>query len=92
MDGTKMPPSCPQPDSFVASFDMSEDCLHLVVYQPVAVNRGEINDDIPVVVWIHGGSFIAGSASAPGLNGRQFANANGVIVVVIQVRPSSVSV
>lgn len=80
LDGTKLPPSCPQPDSFAASSTMSEDCLSIVVYQP----PGNLQN-VPVFVWIHGGSFIAGSASAPGLDGRAFAKANGAVVVVVQV-------
>lgn len=83
LDGTKLPASCPQSSSFIASADMSENCLDLVVYAP----NGATNlDNVPVLVWIHGGSFVSGSASAPGLDARDFARANNVIVVVIQVR------
>lgn len=39
---------------------------------------------------IHGGSFISGSATAPGLNGTLLANRMGAIVVVVQYRLGAV--
>ncbi|PWN50175.1 alpha/beta-hydrolase [Violaceomyces palustris] len=38
----------------------SEDCLHAAVYRPSGTKEG---DDLPVVIWIHGGSFIADDLS-----------------------------
>lgn len=36
-----------------------EDCLYLNVYRPVGVKEG---NDVPVVVWIHGGGYIVGDS------------------------------
>ncbi|KAK1927610.1 Alpha/Beta hydrolase protein [Papiliotrema laurentii] len=40
---------------------------------------------LPIFVWVHGGSFVSGSASAPGLDGSTLAQ-GGIIVIVIQYR------
>ncbi|CAF2049130.1 unnamed protein product [Rotaria magnacalcarata] len=49
-----MPYVCPQKDSLI--YQHTESCLTLNIYTPVNVNN------IPVFVWIHGGSFIGGTA------------------------------
>uniref|UniRef100_A0A5F8H199 Carboxylesterase type B domain-containing protein n=1 Tax=Monodelphis domestica TaxID=13616 RepID=A0A5F8H199_MONDO len=40
---------------------ISEDCLYLNIYVPGNTKEG---DRLPVMVWIHGGALICGSASA----------------------------
>lgn len=40
-----------------------EDCLNLYVYTPKLPNETEDAPLLPVVVWLHGGSFVVGSAS-----------------------------
>lgn len=84
-DATAYGPACMQPTPGlpnVYSQDIrpfSEDCLSLNVFAP-AEARGA-----PVMVWIHGGSLIAGSSKEPLYDGVRLAR-EGVIVVTINYR------
>ena len=60
---------------------MSEDCLYLNVWTPAKSTR----ERIPVLVWIYGGGFSAGSTSDPNYSGEQLAN-KGVLFVSIAYR------
>ncbi|KAF9541669.1 alpha/beta-hydrolase, partial [Agrocybe pediades] len=69
----------------------SEDCLFLDVVVPGKL--GGSNDGLPVVVWIHGGGYTSGSASAmifspDSYDGNDLVRESGgdVIVVLIQYR------
>lgn len=57
-----------------------EDCLNLSVWTPA----GESPDPRPVMVWIHGGSFAAGSGGM--YDSRRLASRGDVIVVSINYR------
>jgi len=57
-----------------------EDCLYLNVHRPASARAG---DKLPVMVWIHGGSFTSGSGA--GYNGTEFAE-KGVVVVTVNYR------
>lgn len=73
---------CPQVkvwDDMVFRDEMSEDCLYLNVWTP-ADAKG-----LPVMVWIHGGGFVAGSASEPRQDGERLAR-KGVVVVSLNYR------
>jgi len=59
----------------------SEDCLYLNVWTPAK----SASDHIPVLVWIYGGGFIAGSTSDPSYNGAKLAQ-KGVVLVSIAYR------
>lgn len=59
----------------------SEDCLFLNVWRPAGAAK---NTKLPVMVWIHGGAFVMGSGSGPGVEG-QFAK-KGVILITINYR------
>ncbi|XP_030645780.1 cocaine esterase [Chanos chanos] len=61
--------------------DVSEDCLYLNIYTPS--KPGE-DAKLPVMVWIHGGGFIMGSASLS--DGSVLAAYQNVVVVLIQYR------
>lgn len=81
-DPTAMPLACPQPASSENSAATSEDCLSMVLYVPTTAASTKFS----TMVWIHGGSFIVGSASGPGLDGAKLASATGSIVAVVQYR------
>lgn len=59
----------------------SEDCIYLNVWTP-AKNAGE---KLPVLVWIHGGGFVAGTP-AEKLYHREWLARKGVVVVSIGYR------
>ncbi|KAM5262850.1 pyrethroid hydrolase Ces2e-like [Ctenodactylus gundi] len=78
-DGTSQPATCLQNRGSATS--MSEDCLHLNIYTPAHANKGS---NLPVMVWIHGGALVGGSAS--GTDGSVLAAVEDVVIVVIQYR------
>ncbi|KAH9079154.1 alpha beta-hydrolase [Lactarius deliciosus] len=80
-DPTALPLACPQ--STLDPSEFSEDCLSMLLYVPTAVT---LSSKLPVFLWIHGGSFIYGSATAPGLDGTNLAKATSAIVIVVQYR------
>uniref|UniRef100_A0A671L6S8 cAMP-regulated D2 protein-like n=1 Tax=Sinocyclocheilus anshuiensis TaxID=1608454 RepID=A0A671L6S8_9TELE len=60
--------------------NVSEDCLYLNVFVPVSINLSlPIVTALPVMVWIHGGDFIAGSASKPLYDGRFISNYSNTV-------------
>lgn len=63
----------------------SEDCLYLNIFTP-AQSSAEAAEDVrrPVLFWIHGGSFTAGSAN--GYDGSVLAEQGSVVVVAINYR------
>ncbi|MCP5432020.1 MAG: carboxylesterase family protein [Alphaproteobacteria bacterium] len=74
--------SCTQPERRDAMRDFgksSEDCLFLNVYAP------EAGQNLPVMVWIHGGAFRFGSGGTPLYDGAPLAR-DGVVVVTINYR------
>ncbi|WVQ93495.1 hypothetical protein IAU59_000569 [Kwoniella sp. CBS 9459] len=79
-----LPPSCPQPaGTHVVGEEQSEDCLYATIHTPEGINS---LSRLPIFVWIHGGSFYEGSASAPGLDGSRLASESEIVVVVLQYR------
>jgi para-nitrobenzyl esterase len=60
----------------------SEDCLKLNVFTP------SLNDNRkrPVLVYIHGGGFVSGASSAPGLDGHNFVRRGDVVLVTLNHR------
>jgi len=59
----------------------SEDCLYLNVWTPAP----DLRHRLPVLVWIPGGGFVAGSGSVAVYNGASLA-ARGIVVVTINYR------
>lgn len=60
---------------------MSEDCLTLNIWTPAR----SANQRLPVMVWLPGGSFVAGSGADPICDGEKFAR-KGVVLVTINYR------
>lgn len=81
-DATRDCADCPQRSFPGSKATISEDCLFLNVYTPAAAKKGA---KLPVMVWIHGGSFVGGSGSGPGAAGDAFAK-QGVILTTINYR------
>jgi para-nitrobenzyl esterase len=59
----------------------SEDCLYLNVWAPAAPPRG----GAPVMVWLHGGGYVAGAGFQSLYDGTAFAR-DGVVLVSINYR------
>ena len=75
---------CYQPGSLSAFYDrgyteMSEDCLTLNVWTRAAT----VADDLPVMVWVHGGALVMGSGGD--YDGAPL-SAEGVVLVTINYR------
>ena len=69
------------PEFVVPQSPLSEDCLYLNVW--TAARSAE--EKRPVLVWIYGGGFITGGASAPGYSGEALAQ-QGIIFVSFNYR------
>ncbi|XP_029318389.1 cAMP-regulated D2 protein [Cottoperca gobio] len=66
---------------------VSEDCLYLNIFVPLDVSfRSPLGSPLPVMVWIHGGDFIAGSASKPLYDGRFISNFTHTVLVSLEYR------
>ncbi len=86
-DATAYGPTVPKgdyPPQYTSLFPevviAGEDCLNLNVWTPDPNAAG-----LPVLVWIHGGSFMNGSGSVAEYNGAAFAR-DGVVCVTINYR------
>jgi para-nitrobenzyl esterase len=59
-----------------------DETLNVNVFTPAP---GDVSALLPVLVWIHGGGFFAGSSSSPWYDGRAF-NRDGVVTVALSYR------
>ncbi len=86
-DATQYGHVCPQPVDPRIPIDLGapqgEDCLTLNVWASSDTAAG---DRKPVMVWVHGGAYILGSASQPLYDGRVLAGDGEVIVVTVNYR------
>ena len=62
---------------------LDEDCLHLSVYSPTNVT---IRSALPVLVWIHGGSFDRGTGMFPYHGPDRFIEGDDIVMVSINYR------
>jgi para-nitrobenzyl esterase len=65
-----------------------EECLNLNVWTPAAAMDAAHGAGLPVLVWIHGGSFMNGSGSVTAYDGTHFAQ-DDVVCVTINYRLSA---
>ena len=77
------PVMCPQPQSMASGgaegdYLGSEDCLYLDIYSP-----GQATADLPVMLWIHGGSNVTGHKGTYDFS--RFAARQQVVVVVLSL-------
>lgn len=82
-DCTTPGPPAPQGESIVGARWSSEtplECLVLNVW-----SSARAGDDAPVLVWIHGGAYLAGAASQPTYDGTGLAE-TGLVVVGVNYR------
>ena len=85
-DALKMAPQCPQNfggparRAKLTAPDFAEDCLALNIWAPVA----EPQRPRPVLVWIHGGAFVAGGCNA--YDGSELAELGDMVVVGVNYR------
>lgn len=78
----KFGPDCPQSSNIVSrASHQSEDCLYLNVWAPA----GAQTEPLPVMVWVHGGSFMIGSGAEALFEPTHFVRED-VIVVTINYR------
>lgn len=85
-DATKFGARCEQwhiwNDYIFLDAGPSEDCLFLNVYTPASAKQ---TSKFPVMVWIHGGGFIAGAGSEPRYTNSALVS-KGVILVTLNYR------
>ena len=86
-DATTFGPVCPQPVEPRIPIDLGapqgDDCLTLNIWASSEIAAG---DRRPVMVWIHGGAYILGSANQPLYDGRVLAAGGDVVVVTVNYR------
>ncbi len=91
-EATQPAPACPQTEvsdldpvigSQTGGLPQNEDCQNLSITMP---SRRGGSEALPVMVWIHGGSYIAGAGDAPVYNPRALVSEQDVIVVSITYR------
>jgi len=82
LDATEFGPACPQdpdPHEMAEGTPTSEDCLTLNVWTPSTTGEA------PVMIFVHGGGFVAGSTIDPWYDGASFAR-RGVVFFTLQYR------
>lgn len=72
----------PERRALAAIEQVSEECLTLNIFAP---SRSSAKRR-PIMVWLHGGAWRVGAASAPGLYGTELARSGDVVLVTINHR------
>ncbi|MCH9729797.1 MAG: carboxylesterase/lipase family protein [Actinomycetia bacterium] len=86
-DAGQVGPVCPQPTDPKIPIDLGapqgDDFLSLNIWAPSGTEPGAGK---PVMVWVHGGAYVLGSASQPLYHGRTLAAGGDVVVVTLNYR------
>jgi para-nitrobenzyl esterase len=86
VDATALGRVCPQPVDPRIPIDLGapqgDDCLTVNIWSATDVAGGPK----PVMVWVHGGAYILGSANQPLYNGAVLASGGDVVVVTLNYR------
>lgn len=87
-DATERGPAAPQPPSRLEAAlgsmgitAQDEDCLTVNIWAPE-----HADGPLPVLVWVHGGAFLAGSGGQPWYDGALLARNTNVVVVTVSHR------
>jgi para-nitrobenzyl esterase len=76
---------CPQPTLPVVPLDLGapedEDCLYLNIWSSTVPG-----DKKPVMVWVHGGAYVLGSAGQPLYDGTVLASSGDAVIVTVNYR------
>jgi len=81
-DAGKPCAECPQagwPRGAGMSKTASEDCLFLNIWKPANTTK---KAKLPVMVWIHGGGFVAGSGASGDFTGASFVKQDVILVSI----------
>ena len=82
LSATTPPVNCPGFNPTTGLAQGNEDCLQLNVWTPDPAPTGRA----PVIVWLHTGGFVGGSANFAGSNGQRFAEETGAVIVAPNYR------
>lgn len=86
LDASKFGDCCPQNGmGSDPGLPFNESCLYLNVFAPL-LNQTNTNSTFPVMVFVHGGAFIAGCSSQKVFYGDFFANSTDTILVTLNYR------
>ncbi|XP_028165569.1 juvenile hormone esterase-like [Ostrinia furnacalis] len=89
-DAREAGPICPQVDVIYGPLlqprSMGEDCIRINVHVPIqALPDGSQKPLLPILAWVHGGSFSYGSGDAD-LQGPEYLMTKGIILVTFNYR------
>lgn len=75
----------PSSKIFKSSSIQDEDCLYLNIWVPIRKRAFPVDSMLPVMIWIHGGAFVHGSANNALYSGEHLIK-NNVIIVNLNYR------